>query len=151
HLLAVSVEISLDSLREDLIGQLTIGLIAIRLTNLDSKRHADAIDVADHSWIATVQRLQRGEEVCPFGPSDRLVVELFHHPHGLETNRGAECVRGECRVGGSWREDFRRDEILTRPYTAQGIQAVGQRLAEDEDVGLDAEVLDRPEFPRTIK
>src|SRR5258706_10354465 len=45
---------------------------------------------------------------------------------------------------GPGAEDLRVDELLAGPYAGERVQAVGERLAEDDDVGLDVEVLHRP-------
>src|SRR2546430_16871094 len=49
------------------------------------------------------------------------------------------------------RKLFRRDEFLARPDTAQRIQAIRQRFAEDDDVRLDVEVFNAPELSGAIE
>ena len=48
-------------------------------------------------------------------------------------------------------EDIGRDEAFARPHAAQRVESVGERFAEDDDVGRDAKVFDRPELSGTIK
>src|SRR5258708_21043134 len=45
-------------------------------------------------------------------------------------------------MGRARRERLRRYQVLARPDAGQRIEAVGQRLAEDDDVRLDPEILD---------
>src|SRR5258706_10267696 len=47
-------------------------------------------------------------------------------------------------MGGARSEDARVDEFFARPDSGQGIHAVGQRLSEDDDIGLNLEMLHRP-------
>ncbi|MNF89183.1 hypothetical protein D3C84_716970 [compost metagenome] len=54
-------------------------------------------------------------------------------------------------MGRAWREDFRVDQLFFRPDAAQRVEAVGQRFAEDDDVGFDVEVLDRPQLAGAIE
>src|SRR5437762_420653 len=49
------------------------------------------------------------------------------------------------------RKQFGRNQFFARPEAGQRVQPVGQRLAKDDDVGRDAEVLDGPEFSRAIE
>src|SRR5438067_2508822 len=48
-------------------------------------------------------------------------------------------------------EDARIDEFLARPDAGKRIEAVGERLAEDDDVRLDVEVLHRPHLSSAPK
>ena len=49
------------------------------------------------------------------------------------------------------REEFGRDQFFPRPDAGKWVQAVGERLAEHDDVRRDAEVLDGPELSRAIE
>ena len=57
----------------------------------------------------------------------------------------------EGRVRRARREDRRVDQLLARPHAGQRIEAVGDGLAEHDDVGLHAEVLDRPQLAGAIE
>ena len=46
---------------------------------------------------------------------------------------------------------FRVDQLLARPHAGERIEAVGDGLAEHDDVGLHAEVLDRPQLAGAIE
>ncbi len=48
-------------------------------------------------------------------------------------------------MGRAWREHRRIDQLLTGPQAGQRVQAIGQRLGEHQHIGLDAEVLHRPQ------
>ncbi len=48
-------------------------------------------------------------------------------------------------------EHLGRDQLLARPDARQWIEAIRQRLAKDDDVRLDIEVLDRPELARAVE
>src|SRR5438046_519741 len=52
------------------------------------------------------------------------------------------------RAGG---KKLGSDQLFARPDAGKGIQAVGQRFAENYDVRRDAQMLDGPEFSRAIK
>ncbi len=85
-------------------------------------------------------------------PSTRFSKSvLFHHLQGFERHGGAERIGGKCRVRGPGREEFRRDQLLTRPNARKWIQTICQRLAEDNDVRRDAEILNRPELAGAIE
>ena len=118
---------------------------AIGLADLDAQRQAEAVDVADLG-MAALQLAQSLQEMRAFLHDHRFVVGLGEHRHGLETDRRAERVRREGRVGRAGRKDFRRDQRLLRPQPGERVEAVRQRLAEHQDVGRDAEVLDCPEL-----
>src|SRR3954467_13294880 len=45
---------------------------------------------------------------------------------------------------GAGAEYARINQLLARPDARKRVQAVGERLAEDDDVGLHVEVLERP-------
>src|SRR5262245_9304896 len=102
--------------------------------------------MSDHFGIPPLQRAKLLEEICALARRLGFVVVLRDHADRLEADRRAERVRREGRMRRTGREDARRNQVLARPHAAQRIQSVGQRLSEDEDVGGDAEVLDRPEL-----
>src|SRR5947209_572168 len=151
HAASARVEVALHSLGENPVGQLAVGFVPVLAANLDAQRHPAAVRVADDLRVAALQLAQLREEVSPFTPRQLFVVLLLHHAHGFEGDCRAECVRREGRVRRAGRELLRRDQFLARPHAGERVQAVRQRLAEDDDVRLDAEVLDGPEFPGAVE
>src|SRR6185295_703362 len=75
------------------------------------------------------------------------VVPLREHRHRFEANRRTHGIRAEGRVCGSGWKDSRIDQLFAGPQTRERIEAVGEGLAEYQDVGDDTEMLDRPELP----
>ena len=63
-------------------------------------------------------------------------------PMGLALK--VECVEPTGKI-------CRVDQLLAGPQAGQRIEAVGDRLAEHDDVGRDAEVLDRPELAGPVE
>src|SRR5476651_1247020 len=53
-------------------------------------------------------------------------------------------------MGRAWRKHLRADQFLARPDAGQRIEPVGDRLAEHQYVGRDAEMLDRTQLTGAI-
>src|SRR5262249_54917301 len=69
----------------------------------------------------------------------------------FERHGGAERVGREGRVCGPRWKDGRRDEILTRPDTAERIEPVRQGFPENDDVWSDAEIFEAPQLTRAVE
>ena len=80
-----------------------------------------------------------------------FVIDIFGHLYQLQGDGRSESVRRKRRVSRARREFVRRDQFFFGPNSGQRIETVGQRLAEDDNVGLDVEVFDRPELAGAVK
>src|SRR6185369_474554 len=145
ELLAAAAEVAGKPDLDHAADELLVRREAVALADLGAQRETEAVDVADLG-MAALQLSQALQEMGALRLDDRRVVALAQHLHRLDADRGAERVRREGRVRRARRKDGRADQRLLRPESRERVEPVGERLAEDDDVGRDAEVLDRPEL-----
>src|SRR5262245_5742602 len=119
------------------------------LADLHPEREPEAIDITNR-LVTALEILEALEEIGALFHDHRLIIRLADHLQRLERDAGAHGIGIEGRMRRSGREDVRIDELLASPYARQRIEAIGDGLSENEDVRIDAEMLDRPELAGAI-
>src|SRR5262245_55399266 len=143
--LAAMFEIALQRHVDQRIDHRLVGSEPVLAADFYAQREAHPIDVADDP-VASLEFVEAVEEVRPLERRHALVVLLVEHLHRLERHRSTQRSSGEGGVGRSRREGLRTDELFARPHSRQRTEAVGERLAKHDDVGLHIEILHRPEL-----
>src|SRR5215475_2594740 len=138
-------EIALQRRADQRIDHRLVGSEPVLAADFHSQCEAHPVDIADDP-VASLEFVEAVEEVRPLERRHALVVLLVEHLHRLERHRSTQRSSGEGGVGRSGREGLRTDELFARPQSGQRTEAVGERLAEHDDVGLHIEILHRPEF-----
>src|SRR5262252_10406996 len=90
-----------------------------------------------------LQTLEPLQEVGALFLHARLEIRLGYHPEDFQGDCSPQRVRRKRRVCRAGWEFVWRNQLLSRPKARERIEAVRERLAEDNNVGRNTEVLER--------
>src|SRR6185437_1606020 len=144
-LLALVREVAGQANVDHAVEQRLVRRVAVLGADLGAQGEAEAVHVADF-LVALLQVAQTFEEVRALARHAGLVIHLLAHAQHFQAKRGTQRVGVERGVRRARRKHGGVDQLLARPQPRQRVEAVGQRLAEHQHVGLDAEILDRPQL-----